>query len=49
MKRPVFHVIFHSYMFRLVSVEPSSGRAFKKVLYTVDNVSLSTRSRTQSR
>ena len=40
----IFHIIFHSYMFRLVSMEPSSGWALKKVLYTTDNVLLSTRS-----
>ena len=32
-------------MFRLVSMESSSGCAFKKVLYRNDNVLLSTRSR----
>jgi hypothetical protein len=32
------YIIFHSYMFQFVSMEPSSNWAFKKVLYTIDNV-----------
>jgi hypothetical protein len=39
------YILFYSYMFRLVSIEPSSGRAFKNILYTIDNVLVTTRSR----
>ena len=31
----IFHIIFHSYMFRLISMETSSGWAFKKAFYTI--------------
>jgi hypothetical protein len=32
-------------MFRLISMEPSSGRVYKNVYYTINTVLLSTRSR----
>ena len=41
----IFHIIFHSYMFRLLSMEPSSGWALKKVLCTTDNILFCTISR----
>jgi hypothetical protein len=44
LSKEILHIIFHSYMFRLVSMAPSSGWAFKKVLYTIENVLLITKS-----
>ena len=37
--------VFHSYMFRIASMEPSSVWAFWKLLYTIDNALVITRSR----